>query len=567
MKKILCILFGLGMIINTVKSQGNLLPPNGNFEDLITFSYPVGYITSMYQGMDLSGITVTKVPGDNSNYGVRLETKPGQSMLVGNIFNYNAGYIYYQNAQGKTGFPFVQKPKFFKGSFKYNCINGDSAMIIVDFRKNGQSVSQNYFYLYGTKNVYTQTTFNLKAFSDTPDTLILGFVSSNLIHIKPNIGNWLIVDNISFTDISFQIPDGDFETWNDGQINAPQNWNSLNSFFVSSPPVYSGLTIDMHAGNYSMQIKTDTATINNKHGQAISYITSGNFIIQNIINNNLSNITKGGFPIDSNPSGIEFYYKYNNSDNTNDSALVIADFSKYTNSTHYNMGRFIARLKPSADYVSQSLQFNIGNPNLPAGTQADTANIIISSSNYLSSHINLMQCIGNNLIIDDLIFYYNAGYKLSGVVSYDNNKNTALSGIKVYLKNSSNVRIDSTTTDKSGNYQFNSVANGSYTLEAATTKTAYAPKPSDALMVNRYFIGTFTIKTNLRKLAADVDNNKKIQPTDALWINRHYIGTIKNFKIPNWLFENPAVTINGADNTTNFKGICAGDVNGNFTPQ
>jgi hypothetical protein len=83
---------------------------------------------------------VTRVTGYNSNFGVRLETKPG-------IQPANTGLIYYQNEQGKAGFPFTQKPENFKGSFKYNCTNGDSALILLDFRKNGLSVSQNYFYL------------------------------------------------------------------------------------------------------------------------------------------------------------------------------------------------------------------------------------------------------------------------------------------------------------------------------------------------------------------------------------------------------------------------------------
>jgi hypothetical protein len=313
-----------------------------------------------------------------------------------------------------------------------------------------------------------------------------------------------------------------------------------------------------------MQIITDSTTINNKHGKPISYITQGDFIIQNIVNNNKTNITKGGFPTDLvNPVSLGFYYKYNNSANTNDSALVIADFTRYSGGTRTNLGRFISRLKPSASYVLQTLNINI-----PAGSQADTANIIISSSNYLSKTLNLTQCIGNTLLIDDLAFgYSSSGYKISGAVTYDNSKNTAMSSIKVYLKNTSDKIIDSTTTDASGNFQFSNVANGTYTLSGSCSKTPYAPKPTEALMVNRNYIGVYTFTTPLRKSSADVSADGKINPTDALMINRKYIGVLKSFKLASWIFEKVSATVNGSDIVVNFKAICAGDVAGKFEPK
>ena len=47
--------------------------------------------------------------------------------------------------------------------------------------------------------------------------------------------------------------------------------------------------------------------------------------------------------------------------------------------------------------------------------------------------------------------------------------------------------------------------------------------PVDALMVNRAYIGSYTISNVLEKKAADVNIDTKVTPTDALMINRKYI--------------------------------------------
>ena len=70
----------------------------------------------------------------------------------------------------------------------------------------------------------------------------------------------------------------------------------------------------------------------------------------------------------------------------------------------------------------------------------------------------------------------------------------------------------------------------------------------------------------LKRLAADVNNDNKINPTDALIINRRYIGVLNKYKITDWLFSNPTVNINGFDITKNIIALCAGDVNASYVP-
>jgi hypothetical protein len=50
-------------------------------------------------------------------------------------------------------------------------------------------------------------------------------------------------------------------------------------------------------------------------------------------------------------------------------------------------------------------------------------------------------------------------------------------------------------------------------------------------------------------------------------VNKRYIGTIEIFgKVSDWLFESFNVTVNNSVVIQNIKGICAGDVNGDYDP-
>ena len=431
--------------------------------------------------------------------------------------------------------------------------------------KNSRPFAQSNILFTGKKLNWIDTTFDLGTVNSTPDSVLITFYSST--SASPNFGNWLVVDNISFPDINYTIPNGNFESWTDVGRYDVLNWTTLNDYFGFSTNPYCNKTTDAIIDSTAIQIQTQQATLDNNNIEVISYITTGQFLESNIINNDLQNITYSGFAINSSPDSIRFYYKYNNPANTYDSALVILDFSKYYSNVHYNMGRFIIKLKPASVYTYQDIAIKPYNAALPSGIQADSVNIIISSSNYLSNTINLFASIGNTLKIDDMSFHYSHGVNLSGTVTYDNTAETPLSNITIILKNAENKNLDTTTTDNTGYYLFPSVLNGSYTLQPSTTKTSYFPNPTDALIINRSYIGVYKFKNAFDKVAADVNADGKVNPLDALLVNRHYIGSIKKFTIPSWLFNNTAITVSGTNVTNNIMGICAGDVTGAFTPK
>ena len=143
-------------------------------------------------------------------------------------------------------------------------------------------------------------------------------------------------------------------------------------------------------------------------------------------------------------------------------------------------------------------------------------------------------------------------YPVSGYVKYDNEVQTPMSSYSnsgnrittVFLCNSEGLKVDSTQTDSLGAFTFNNIQNGSYELTCKTTKSWGGANPLDALLVNRYFIKSYSITDPMKILAADVNNDKKINPLDALLFNRRYINAIHKFNIPDWLFQNPTITVN-----------------------
>ncbi|NQV01216.1 MAG: hypothetical protein HQ542_01095 [Bacteroidia bacterium] len=129
------------------------------------------------------------------------------------------------------------------------------------------------------------------------------------------------------------------------------------------------------------------------------------------------------------------------------------------------------------------------------------------------------------------------------------------------------VVVESTTTDATGYYEVY-VANGSYTLEASTSKTWGGVTALDGLLVRLKVIAgnPFPDENALRLTAADVDQSGAITALDGLLIRiRVSTGTKPaSWTQPDWVFEVPAVVIDCDGETQNFWGICSGDVNGSY---
>ncbi len=192
------------------------------------------------------------------------------------------------------------------------------------------------------------------------------------------------------------------------------------------------------------------------------------------------------------------------------------------------------------------------------------ASIIVSPAQTTTYYVTVTQ--GNAFCVDSVtVTVAPVGSAITGILTYDNASNTPLSCTMVFLVNNNGMDVDSTDTDLSGIFSFPNVPPGTYSLTASTTKAAGGINNVDALKALRHYVELETL-TGLRFKAGDVNNSGYINTLDALLIQKRYLEMISTFPIGNWVFEEPTFTLSGSPMVVNFKGLCAGDVNGSYLP-
>jgi len=151
---------------------------------------------------------------------------------------------------------------------------------------------------------------------------------------------------------------------------------------------------------------------------------------------------------------------------------------------------------------------------------------------------------------------------VTGKVTYNNSVSTPLAGVTVTLGTAT------TTTDAAGNYTFSSVAPGTYTITASTTKPWGGVNATDALFVLLHANpGHGVILTGINLLAADVDGNGNVTATDALLIRRRAVGLDNSFARGNWVFSPKSVTVAATTLTgQDLKALTVGDVDSSYVP-
>jgi photosystem II stability/assembly factor-like uncharacterized protein len=159
------------------------------------------------------------------------------------------------------GKPFTSRPDSVKGCFDYLIAPGDSAFVLLIFKKNSQIISENYYYITGSSNgIFEDKSFpvNFSSF-ENPDTVIFGVSITTFIANDSVIpGNYVALDYIRFTGTTENLPNYDFEDWPEYDIILLNNWNydrkdapaepnHLNQYTVSISEIY-------HDGYYSARI-------------------------------------------------------------------------------------------------------------------------------------------------------------------------------------------------------------------------------------------------------------------------------------------------------------------------
>ncbi|HTY37967.1 MAG TPA: carboxypeptidase regulatory-like domain-containing protein, partial [Bacteroidota bacterium] len=157
-------------------------------------------------------------------------------------------------------------------------------------------------------------------------------------------------------------------------------------------------------------------------------------------------------------------------------------------------------------------------------------------------------------------------FNLTGTVRYGTSSGAVIRGVTVLLSSASSPTTNA-LTDAQGLFTLASIPNGSYSL--VLSKTGGHPTTSvnaaDALKAALFGVDSLSNPLSpLQKLAADVNNDGKVNAADALQIMLRFVGTITSFARGDWVFlaAQSIATIKDQDLVNDVIGLAVGDVNG-----
>jgi hypothetical protein len=177
-----------------------------------------------------------------------------------------------------------------------------------------------------------------------------------------------------------------------------------------------------------------------------------------------------------------------------------------------------------------------------------------------------------------------ANYHISGSVRYENNPKTPLNGLKITLKKDDLFQA-SINTNPSGFYDFGGLVNGNDSLEVSSAhpsgqwQTWGGVNNTDALIVLNHINNVTPLVVNppVVRITADVKSPHPVIGTNDYLALRQAAKApttgYNYFDIPKWVFSGTSVatgldniTLDCGDVTRDISGLCAGDVNGSYTP-
>jgi hypothetical protein len=163
----------------------------------------------------------------------------------------------------------------------------------------------------------------------------------------------------------------------------------------------------------------------------------------------------------------------------------------------------------------------------------------------------------NNLLTSKLSSIY-------GTVKYNNLASTPLKLCNLTLTGGDTYG----PTTNNGVYYFSGMVDGAYSIATTCTNTWGGLTTFDVTVILKYLSSPAVFPlTDLQKKAADVNMSTTVTTFDITQLKRRLAGQpTPSWTAPNYVFEVPAVNVASGLGTSNYKGLCSGDVNGSHVP-
>lgn len=310
---------------------------NGAFENWSenTVDNPTGWSTTndelVRDGQTITTVfPIKKVTGQTGS-AIQLTTEKILNDTLFGFFSITQG----DPIAGEGGEPYSQKPDSITGYYKYDIKAGDSAIMLVIFKKNGAVVNTDLYKIAGTQAAFTRFAFPL-TLSEVPDSVIIAAASSNAIdEIGMQPGSTITFDELAFSGATQAIPGGSFDNWTATTIRSANMWNSFGGV---------ARTNDAHKGDFALLLETKDFDGDTRIGLLSSGVVTPN------------GLPTGGFPYSGTQDTLVFYYKYEPVNG--DSGLVVLNFTKNGTAVGNLIG---SPLTAAANYIKFEVPFQLGN--------------------------------------------------------------------------------------------------------------------------------------------------------------------------------------------------------------
>lgn len=371
----------LCMALMTLGISAQTPIPNADFElwTTNTIENPMYFPFTSNQSTFREGRSsnvVKHTPAYHGQYAVELTTTSNALAFMMNTDPHEGNMQLWTN-----GIAYTEMPTGIRGYYKYNVATADSALVFFTFRKNHAIIGDYEFKIGGLKTSYTLFDFDfMPALTQTPDSLIIGFVASDFYKNNSGVpGSKLVLDSLTFKGVTANPAafDGDFENWE--QMNMGLSLNSWND--TNKDGEGFNRSTDMKKGQYALEL---TSYLGEQDGQARNqpgFLSNGYW-------DNTCGCMKGGIPFENKIDTISFWYKYNPT--SGDQAQLNLEFRKNGN----QFDSKYVNLNASETYQYIELPFELG---------MAPDSIILSVISSLWDHTAL-SFVGSKLTIDDLNF-------------------------------------------------------------------------------------------------------------------------------------------------------------------
>lgn len=185
-----------------------------------------------------NGTLAARLQGGDDSAGAILLATPGENGLSG-------------------GIPFTERPDTLSFWVNHDIAEGDSAIVYLEMRGSGNAIAQNIFKYSGSTNgAFVNLKFPIEYFNEeNPDTLTLGFASSNVFSDETNGDSFVELDDITFLDANSMLPNYDMESWSVSTRHKAVSWTSNDDAYNNGDPFIVERTDDAASGEWGLMLK------------------------------------------------------------------------------------------------------------------------------------------------------------------------------------------------------------------------------------------------------------------------------------------------------------------------